>query len=179
VIIEIEFTFVPPVFVDGPTITAVAASVAPVQAVRASQAAPSPQARPVASPAAAAASSAPPPPAQPRPPPQNTVTRRMTIARRGRSYMSGEDHDVKLQHRQLGFAVQACEGDEGLLRVTDVRPTARTAGVGLGELVIAVNGVPVDIPCTVAAFTQIVADSPRPIEIKLFRWYFLLFIFFK
>jgi hypothetical protein len=174
VIIEIEFTFVPPVFVDGPTITAVAASVAPVQAVRASQAAPSPQARPVASPAAAAASSAPPPPAQPRPPPQNTVTRRMTIARRGRSYMSGEDHDVKLQHRQLGFAVQACEGDEGLLRVTDVRPTARTAGVGLGELVIAVN-----IPCTVAAFTQIVADSPRPIEIKLFRWYFLLFIFFK
>lgn len=92
------------------------------------------------------------------------------MARRGRSYMSGEDHDVKLPHRQLGFAVQECEGDEGLLRVTDVRPTARTAGVGLGELVIAVNGVTVDIPCTVAAFTQIVADSPRPIEIKLFRW---------
>jgi hypothetical protein len=94
----------------------------------------------------------------------------MTMNQRGRrSYLSGEDHDVTLVHRQLGFAVALCDGDEGLLRVTDVRPTARTAGVTLGELVIAVNGIPVDVPTTVAAFAQIVADADRPIVIKLFR----------
>lgn len=79
-------------------------------------------------------------------------------------------YDVQCLHRQLGFAVEEFEGDEGFLRVTDVRPTARAAGIILGDLIIAVNGIAVDIPLKRTAFIQIVESSSRPIDLKFFRW---------
>jgi hypothetical protein len=71
--------------------------------------------------------------------------------------------------RQLGFAVSSVDGDEGLLRVTDVRPTAKSAGVNMGELVLALDNRPIATPCTVNEFERLCTEADRPLALRLFR----------
>ena len=65
-------------------------------------------------------------------------------------------------------------GDGGLLRVTDVRPSARSAGVSLGDLVLAFESKPMQTPCTVPEFERICPEEPPAhpayVPLRALRW---------
>ena len=84
----------------------------------------------------------------------------------------GEGHDVVLVHRQLGFSVLQDPGDEGFLRISDVRPGAKSVGVHDGSLVLFCAGKPVPRQIGadgIDAFASLVEEADRPLTLKLFR----------
>ena len=76
---------------------------------------------------------------------------------------------MTINHKQLGFTIASLDGDAGILRITGTLPSARSCGVSEGELLLAVDGTPVQVPFTVAGFAAVADSKPRPLSLTLFR----------